>query len=263
MECFSVKNLSFTYPNRDKKALDEINLTVNDGEFVCLFGKSGCGKTTLLRLLKTVLAPYGEKKGEIKFFNKSLEEYENAEQAAKIGFVLQNVDKQIVTDKVWHELAFGLESLGVPSAQIRIRVAEMASFFGIGEWFHKKVSELSGGQKQLLNLASVMVMNPSVLILDEPTSQLDPIAATEFLKTLDKINKELGTTVILSEHRLEEVFSLSDRVVFIIFFASLYSFLVRKTYLIILSSKPVPSPFLEPMRRTITCSEICSTGWSK
>lgn len=214
MESFNIKNLSFTYPSRTKKALDNINIKINDGEFVCIFGKSGCGKTTLLRLLKNVLAPHGEKQGEILFEGKSLDEYGIFEQAQKIGFVMQNVDNQIVTDKVWHELAFGLESLGVPSSQIRIRVAEMASFFGIGEWFHKKVSELSGGQKQLLNLASIMVMQPSVLILDEPTSQLDPIAAAEFLRTLDKINKELGTTVILSEHRLEEVFAISDRVIF-------------------------------------------------
>ncbi len=214
MESFSVKNLSFTYPKRTKKALDNINLTINEGEFVCIFGKSGCGKTTLLRLLKNVLAPHGKKEGEIFFEGKSLDEYDIKEQAQKIGFVMQNVDNQIVTDKVWHELAFGLESLGVPSSQIRIRVAEMASFFGIGEWFYKKVSELSGGQKQLLNLASVMVMQPSVLILDEPTSQLDPIAATEFIRTLEKINKEFGTTVILSEHRLEEVFCVSDRVIY-------------------------------------------------
>ncbi len=213
MESFNIKNLSFTYPERSKKALDNINLTINNGEFVCLFGKSGCGKTTLLRLLKSVLSPHGEKEGEIFFFGKSLDEYDFTQQAEKIGFVMQNVDNQIVCDKVWHELAFGLESLGVPSGQIRMRVAEMATFFGIGDWFYKDVSDLSGGQKQLLNLASVMVMQPKVLILDEPTSQLDPVLATEFIRTLNKINKEFGTTIILSEHRLEEVFGVSDRVI--------------------------------------------------
>ncbi len=213
MESFNIKNLSFTYPNREKKALDSINLKINEGEFICLFGKSGCGKTTLLRLLKSALAPHGKKEGEILFQENPLDEYNFIEQAREIGFVMQNVDNQIVTDKVWHELAFGLENLGVPSNEIRVRVAEMASFFGIGEWFHKKISELSGGQKQILNLASVMVMQPSVLILDEPTSQLDPIAASEFIRTLEKINKEFGTTIILSEHRLEEVFAISDRVI--------------------------------------------------
>ena len=126
---------------------------------------------------------------------------------------MQDVENQIVTDKVWHELAFGLESLGVPTNEIRTRVSEMAEFFGITDWFYKKVSDLSGGEKQLLNLASVMVMNPDVLILDEPTSQLDPISASEFLRTVEKINRELATTVILSEHRLEEAFVMADRVV--------------------------------------------------
>lgn len=213
MESYKIETLSFAYPGREKKALDGISLTVKQGEFITLCGKSGCGKTTLLRLLKSVLAPYGQTSGSVYFNGKPLEETDSAAQAAQIGFVLQNPDNQIVTDKVWHELAFGLESLGFSTPEIRTRVAEMASFFGIQTWFHKKVTELSGGQKQLLNLASVMVMQPSVLILDEPTSQLDPIAAQEFLKTVEKINRELGTTVLLSEHRLEEAFPMSDRVV--------------------------------------------------
>lgn len=213
MESYQIKNLSFTYPNRENKALDDICLTVKRGEFITLCGKSGCGKTTLLRLLKTSLAPHGNLSGNICFNQKALSEIDSKEQAAKIGFVMQSPENQIVTDKVWHELAFGLESLGCSTPEIRTRVSEMASFFGIQTWFHKKVTELSGGQKQLLNLASVMVMQPSVLILDEPTSQLDPIAAQEFLKTLEKINRELGTTVLLSEHRLEDTFPISDRVV--------------------------------------------------
>ena len=213
MESFKFENLSFSYPNRCYKALDDINFTVNQGEFILLCGKSGCGKTTLLRLLKSSLAPHGEISGSICFNGKPLASYDVKEQASGIGFVMQNPDNQIVTDKVWHELAFGLESLGYKQTEIRTRVSEMASFFGIQTWFYKKVTELSGGQKQLLNLASVMAMQPSVLILDEPTSQLDPIAAGEFLKTIEKINRELGTTVILTEHRLEDAFPMADRVV--------------------------------------------------
>lgn len=213
MESITVKNVSFTYPNRNDAALFDISFTVNAGEFVLLCGKSGCGKTTLLRLLKASLAPFGEKSGNIYFEGREVASLDAREQAARIGFVLQNPENQIVTDKVWHELAFGLESLGYKTPEIRARVSEMASFFGIQNWFHKKVEELSGGQKQLLNLAAVMVMQPSVLLLDEPTSQLDPIAAGEFLKILERINRELGVTVILTEHRLEEAFPLADRVI--------------------------------------------------
>lgn len=213
MESFKVENLSFIYPDRSYKALDNINLTIKQGEFVLLCGESGCGKTTFLRLLKSSLSPFGQTGGSIFFNGKELASYGVREQASGIGFVMQNPDNQLVTDKVWHELAFGLESLGYKSNEIRTRVSEMASFFGIQNWFYKNVTELSGGQKQLLNLASVMVMQPSVLILDEPTSQLDPISAQEFLKTLEKINRELGTTIIITEHRLEEVFSIADRIV--------------------------------------------------
>ena len=191
MESFQIKHLSFTYPNRAGESLNDVSFTVKQGEFVLVCGKSGCGKTTLLRLLKSTLSPFGEQSGTILYHGKPLSEYDTRQQAAGIGFVMQNPDNQIVTDKVWHELAFGLESLGYQQSEIRTRVSEMASFFGIQTWFYKNVNELSGGQKQLLNLASVMVMQPSVLILDEPTSQLDPIAASEFLKTLEKINRNI------------------------------------------------------------------------
>ena len=212
MDTFAIHDLTFFYPGQAVPALDRLNLTVRSGEFWVLCGPSGCGKSTLLRQLKTVLAPHGHRLGEIRFEGVPLDELDQREQAARIGFVLQSPENQLVTDKVWHELAFGLESLGYDTPTIRRRVAEMASFFGIQTWFYKNVAELSGGQKQLLNLASVMAMQPSVLILDEPTSQLDPIAAADFLATLGKINRELGTTILLTEHRLEEAFPLAGRV---------------------------------------------------
>ena len=212
MEVFTIDHLSFAYPEQEKYAISDLSLSVRPGEFLVLCGPSGCGKSTLLRQLKTVLAPHGRCSGEILFDGKNLDELPQREQAEKIGFVQQSPENQIATDKVWHELAFGLESLGYDTPTIRRRVAEMASFFGIQEWFYKPVTELSGGQKQLLNLASVMVLQPKVLILDEPTSQLDPIAASDFLATLGKINRELGTTIILTEHRLEEAFGFASRV---------------------------------------------------
>ena len=213
VEKIKIKNLIFSYPNSEKTALNDVNLTINQGEFVTICGKSGCGKSTLLRHLKPILTPHGKTSGEIYFYGKSIYDLSDREQAENIGFVMQNPDNQIVTDKVWHELVFGLESLGINSAEIRSKAAEMASFFGIQNWFYENVANLSGGQKQILNLASVMVMNPTLLLLDEPSSQLDPISAHDFFTMLERINTELGVTIILSEHNLSEVFPLSDKVV--------------------------------------------------
>ena len=211
---FQIQNLSFAYPTAEgRESLKNVNLTIEKGEYIVLCGKSGSGKTTLLRQLKSVLAPHGKKEGQILFNGIPLEQESQQGQAAKIGYVMQNPEEQIVTDKVWHELAFGLESLGCDQKTMRARVAEMACYFGIQDWFHKDVETLSGGQKQLLNLASIMAMQPEVLILDEPTSQLDPLAASDFLNTVRKINTELGTTVIITEHRLEDIFPYADRAI--------------------------------------------------
>ena len=185
MEIFKIENLSFAYPTSpDKLALDHITLSIQPGEYIALCGRSGSGKSTLLRHLKTVLTPSGRRAGRVLFDGVPLQDVDLKSQAARIGYVMQDPDSQIVTDQVWHELAFGLESIGCDQKTMRLRVAEMASYFGIQSWFHRNVSELSGGQKQLLNLASVMAMQPDVLILDEPASQLDPIAASDFLNTL-------------------------------------------------------------------------------
>ena len=213
MESYSFNHVDFTYPEGEKKALCNISFSVQQGEFVILCGPSGCGKSTLLRHLKSCLTPHGLFSGEICYQGKPLSDMSQREQAQQIGYVLQSPENQVVTDKVWHELAFGLESLGYDTPTIRRRVAEIAAFFGIENWFYKNVTELSGGQKQLLSLASVMAMQPGVLVLDEPTAQLDPIAAADFLALLGKINRELGTTIILTEHRLEEAFPFTTRVI--------------------------------------------------
>ncbi len=206
MAFLQIENLSFSYPDAAGQALDNVSLEIEEGEMVVLCGVSGCGKSTLLRHLKREVAPHGRKRGVIYYAGNLLENLPPRTSAAEIGFVMQNPETQIVTDLVWHELAFGLENLGLSNPEIRRKVAEMASFFGIDTWFRKPVAELSGGQKQILNLAAVMAMQPRVLLLDEPTAQLDPIAAQELIGIITKINRDLAVTVILAEHRLEEAF---------------------------------------------------------
>lgn len=216
---FDIDKFSFAYPDGNDEsgrtylpdALRDTELHVRQGEFVVILGRSGCGKTTLLRQLKPSVTPVGKKKGQIIFDGKDICSLDDRMAASQIGFVWQDVNAQLVTDKVWHELAFGLESLGYDNGYVRRRVAEMGSFFGLGDIFHRKVMELSGGQKQLVNLASVMAMSPKVLVLDEPTSQLDPIAANDFINSLVRINRELGTTIIMTEHRLEDVLPVCNR----------------------------------------------------
>ena len=211
MEILAVENLTFTYPKCEAPAVRDVTLALEKGEFAVLCGATGSGKSTLLRMLKRELTPLGERTGRILFCGQELSELADRESAAKIGFVMQQPEQQIVTDKVWHELAFGLENLGVPQSEIARRTAEMASYFGIGDWYDRDVAELSGGQKQLLNLAAVLVMQPDILILDEPTAQLDPIAASDFIAALKRLNQDMSLTMIMAEHRLEEVVPICDR----------------------------------------------------
>lgn len=208
----SCEHVSFCYPRQTDNAIEDISFSIGEAEFVVLCGQSGCGKTTLLRHFKKNQIPFGTGSGKLYYRGSDLETMDDRESAARIGFVGQNPDTQLVTDKVWHELAFGLENLGVPGEQIRRRTAEIAQYFGMESWFRRPVSELSGGQKQLLNLASVVIMQPDVLLLDEPTAQLDPIGTGRFLDTLRRLNRDLGTAVLLSEQRLEEVVPMADRV---------------------------------------------------
>lgn len=206
----TVRELSFQYPGCREKALREVSLILPAGGITLLCGYSGSGKSTLLRQMKSCLAAHGTRSGQILLDGRPLEEVPWQEQARRIGFVSQQPEEQLVSERVYAELAFGLENLGYPPEKIRLRVAEISTFFGIDDWFSKKVGELSGGEKQILNLAAVVAMDPEVLILDEPTSQLNPIAAAEFLQLLRKLRDELGMTILLSEHRLEEALPLAD-----------------------------------------------------
>ena len=212
MAILRFENVSFAYPDAGKRAINQVSFSMEEGEYLVVCGESGCGKTTLLRLAKPEMTPAGAIAGKIYYKDTLLENLDKETSALKIGFVQQNPDNQIVTDYVWHELAFGLENMALPTKVIRRRVSEMASFFGMQEWFHKKTCELSGGQKQMLNLASIMAMNPEILVLDEPTSMLDPLAAANLLQMIRRINRELGVAVMLCEHRLEEAFQTADNI---------------------------------------------------
>ncbi len=210
-ECLKIEKLNFKYPNTQKNAVAEFSITVNEGEFVLVCGRTGSSKSTLLRLIKPSIAPHGEKSGKIEFYGTSVDDLDLKTQI-DIGFVFQNPDLQIVTDKVYTELAFGLENLNINSSEIRNRVSEIADFFGLSDVINEDTANLSGGKKQLLALASIVVMRPRLLILDEPTSSLDPVAAEEFLSVLDKLNREFGITIIISEHRLQNIFPYADQV---------------------------------------------------
>lgn len=213
MELFNVKDLNFAYPDCTDNTLHNIDLNIEKGEFVVLCGSTGSGKSTLLRMLKPELSPLGNVSGDVRFKGEAIPTIDRRVSSASIGYVMQSPEQQIVTDKVWHELAFGPENLGMPREEIARRTAETASFFGIGEWYDRDTHSLSGGQKQLLNLASVLVMDPEVIILDEPTAQLDPIAASDFITAIKRLNQELNMTVIIAEHRLEEIVPFCDRLI--------------------------------------------------
>lgn len=215
MALFTIKDLSFTYALANKPALNALNFEINEGEFIVVCGSTGSGKSTLLKMMKKEISPIGKCEGSIEYNGSSLDNLAATKSASEIGFVMQNPSSQIIHDMVYSELAFGLENIGTKPEVIAVKIAEISSYFGINNWYQRKTSTLSGGEKQILNLASTLVMNPKVLLIDEPTAQLDPIAASDFLITLKKINEDFGITIILIEHRLDEVFSLADRVMFL------------------------------------------------
>lgn len=195
-------DVTFRYPGSRGDVLSGVSMAVPAGAFALLVGGTGSGKSTLLSLAKPQIAPAGDRAGQVRVFGRPVDVLDGAE-ACEVGYVFQDPDNQIVCDSVWHEMAFGLENLGTPQGEMRRRVAEASYFFGMGPWFHSDTDALSGGRKQLLALASTLVMQPRVLLLDEPTAQLDPIAARNFLHALFRVNRELGCTVVVATHEPE------------------------------------------------------------
>lgn len=195
-------DVTFRYPGSHGDVMSGVSMAVPAGAFALLVGGTGSGKSTLLSLAKPQIAPAGDRAGQVRVFGRPVDDLDGA-AACEVGYVFQDPDNQIVCDSVWHEMAFGLENLGTPQGEMRRRVAEASYFFGMGPWFHSDTDALSGGRKQLLALASTLVMQPRVLLLDEPTAQLDPIAARNFLHALFRVNRELGCTVVVATHEPE------------------------------------------------------------
>lgn len=214
MALIDIQNLSFTYPNAKQRALKNVNFSVEAGEFVVICGPSGCGKTTLISQLKREIRPEGNIGGKIYYGGKPINHILEKQAVEEISMVFQDPENQIVLDTVLHELAFAMENMGYDIRTMKKRIGEICNFFGLEKMLYKPVNELSGGEKQILNLASVLLLQPKVLLLDEPTSQLDPIAAKQFLQMVYRLNRELSMTVIMSEHRLEDVFPIADKIIF-------------------------------------------------
>ncbi|MFR0707636.1 MAG: ABC transporter ATP-binding protein, partial [Eggerthella lenta] len=202
VKAIEARGFAFRYPE-STASIGPLDWTVEEGAFQLLVGATGSGKTTLLSSCKPAIAPAGERAGALRAFGRPVDELDAREAAATVGYVAQSPENQIVCDSVWHELAFGLENLGVEQDEMRRRVAEVAHFFGIEPWFRRSVAELSGGQKQMTTLAGTLAMQPRLLLLDEPTAQLDPVAEKNFLHALFRVNRELGITVVVATHAPE------------------------------------------------------------
>ena len=210
---YEINNLTFRYMLSEQNSLKNVSLKIKKGEITLVAGPSGSGKTTLLRHLKKELMPKGKRTGEILYQDKKLEDLDNLSSVKEIGYLFQNPSKQMVMDTVWHEIAFGLENIGMPYEQMKRTVAEVVNFFDLQKNYYKSTDELSGGQKQLVNLAAIMAIHPKILILDEPTAQLDPAARKDFLSTLEKLHKEFGLTIVVTSHNLEDIMEMADRCV--------------------------------------------------
>src|SRR5688500_8881444 len=209
-------NVTYTYPGTSRPALRDFSLQVEEGEFLLVVGVSGAGKSTMLRLVNGLVPHFygGELSGDIKVGGRDPVESGPGEMSDTVGMVFQDPEAQFVAEVVDDEMAFAMENAGLPLAVMRRRVEEALQTLCIEHLRGRRVSTLSGGEKQRVAIASVLTLQPKVLVLDEPTSQLDPQAAEEVLDALVKLNKDLGLTVILSEHRLERVVQHADRILY-------------------------------------------------
>ncbi|MDU2500014.1 ABC transporter ATP-binding protein [Finegoldia magna] len=211
-----LKNVSFKYELQEEKTIKNLDLYVKQGEFVGIIGKNGSGKTTLCNIIRGIIPDFvqGTITGSISIDNKNINDIERGEMAELVGFVFQNPFSQIsgIKKTVFEEIAYGLENLGVPREEIRQRVTEVIKLLKIEDLKDKNPNELSGGQSQRVAIASIIVMNPKVLIFDEPTSQLDPLGTEEIFDIL-KLLKSQNKTIILVEHKIDLIAEYADRVV--------------------------------------------------
>lgn len=211
-----IKNVSFKYELQEEKTIKNLDLYVKQGEFVGIIGKNGSGKTTLCNIIRGIIPDFvqGTITGSISIDNKNINDIERGEMAELVGFVFQNPFSQIsgIKKTVFEEIAYGLENLGVPREEIRQRVTEVIKLLKIEDLQDKNPNELSGGQSQRVAIASIIVMNPKVLIFDEPTSQLDPLGTEEIFDIL-KLLKSQNKTIILVEHKIDLIAEYADRVV--------------------------------------------------
>ncbi|MDD2212577.1 MAG: ATP-binding cassette domain-containing protein [Clostridia bacterium] len=215
MAFIKVEDLTYYYPETETPALEKINLSLNRGEFVLVLGSSGCGKSSLVRALAGLLPDFygGRFGGRIYLENQEIRTIKRSALVKKVGMVFQDPESQLIMSSVEQELVLGMENLGLPVSLMKRRLMEVGEAFALSPYLQQRVTQLSGGLQQKVVLASILAMQPEILILDEPTSQLDPVAGEEILTTVRKLNEDQGMTVILIEQRLERCFHLADRVV--------------------------------------------------
>jgi len=199
------KDLTYTYPNGTKPAIQQVSLKIEKGEFVILTGPSGCGKTTLCRCFNGLIPHFyqGELEGEIRVIGLDVADHPIHELALHVGLVFQNPENQLFALSVEKDVAFGLENLGVPREEMQKKVNWALETAGIYDLRDRAPHELSGGQQQRVAIASIIAMQPEVMVLDEPTSFLDPLGAQKIFEVINELNESLGMTVILVEHRLD------------------------------------------------------------